>query len=372
MSRTVNLINNQVVISDYLETPFQVGGVSYEQMPYTENWGAEFDLNIDGNIIQSQFFGMALASSWAKVGFTDLIETPIIAIWRDAASITQNLRVIVYHSLAEIETLWQSPNLPQMMNKIWYRVKIWLERDRYLRVLINDVVRFTYWLPPQYAAGQNKRGLNFLNQTSAPAYLKNFILYDRPPDIGTSLTWHHEVINDDFQRPDGPVGNEWTQIGTNAGIAGGRWANTGTADGSRGLIRDTGVTHGAQRVEGTIRNPSSTADASLLLRTTPDGSSGLAANFYSNKVYISLYSDGLANPTMTDYISTSVDIKDGDRLAFSANGEGAWVEVGGRIELMTSLLGQSPGTNPMAGARVSHKLFGDSGAWDDIRILTAF
>ncbi|KZM71052.1 hypothetical protein AWN90_41785 [Nocardia terpenica] len=371
MNRTVNLINNQVVISDYLETPFQVGGVSYEQMPYTQNWGCEFDLNIDGNIIQSQFFGMAISSSWAKVGFTDLTEVPILAVWRNAASITQNLRIIVYHSLAEIETLWQSPNLSQMMNKVWYRVRIWIERDRYLRVFINDVVRFTFWLPSQYAAGPNRRGLNFLNQTSAPAYLKNFILFDRPADIQTGITWHREVIYDDFERQNGPVGNGWTQYGTNAGIVFGRWSSTGTADGSRGIVRDTGVAHGAQRVEGTVRYPSSSAAVSLVLRTTADGNSGLAVNVFSDKAYISLFTGGLASPIFTDYISASVPIADGDRIAFCANGEGAWLEINNKIELMTSLLGQAPGTNPMAGACASRRLFSNSGSWDDIRILTA-
>ncbi|QIS16509.1 hypothetical protein [Nocardia arthritidis] len=371
-NRTVQLIDNQVVIADAFETPFQVGGVSYEAMPFTDTWGCEFDLNIDGNIVQLQFFGIALSSSWAKVGFVDLLEAPILAIWRDVASTTQSLRVVVYHSLSNIETLARSPSLALMMNKIWYRVKILVERDRYLRVFVNDILRFSFWLPPQYAAAPNRRGLNFLNQTSAPAFLKNFILYDRPTDIATGITWHREVVSDDFQRQNGPVTNGWTEFGTGAAIVSGRWAFTGTAEGSAGILRDTGVTHGAQRAEGTIRNPDQSADASLVLRTTPDGSSGLAANICADKIYISLFTGGLTNPTFTDYVSTPCTVKDGDRVVFSANGEGAWIEINGQLQLMTTLDGRAPGANQWAGARVCQVGDNNSGAWDDIQILTAF
>lgn len=371
-SRLVQLVSNQLVIADALSTPFQVGGVSYEFMPYTKNWGVEFDINIDGNVIQQQFFAMAFSSSWAKVGFSDLIEVPMVAIWRDPASTTQNIRVIVYRSLAQIDTLAQTGSIDGLINKNWYRIKMWVDNDRYVRVFINDTLYFAYWLPSQYATGPNKRGLNLLNQTTNPAYIKSYFHYDRPTDFQTGITWHNQVVYDDFARADGAVGNGWLQVGTDAGIVGGRWATTGTNNGSRALLRDTAVTHGAQRVEGVIRSPSSTSDSSLYLRVSSDGTNGLAANFYSGGIYLSRFTGGLASPTMIDYVSTGLAINDGDQLALSVNGECAWVEVNGTIQLMAYLNGYVPGTNQWAGARVGRKSSSNSGSWDDLRILTAF
>lgn len=369
--RPVQLLNNQLVIADALATPFKVGGVSYEFMPYTKNWGIEFDLNIDGNIIQQQFFAMALSSSWAKVGFSDLIEVPMFAIWRDQTSTTQNLRVIVYRSLAQIDTLAQSESINGLINKQWYRVKLWVDNDRYVRWYINDTLYFAYWLPSQYAAAPNRRGMNLLNQTTNPAYIRNYRHYDRPSDFQIGITWHNQVVFDNFNS--GVLNPAWVQTGADAGISNGQWVTTGSNDGSRALTVNTAVTHGAQRVEGVIRNPAaSNADASLLLRVAADGTSGLAANFYSGGVYLARFTGSLTTPTMLDYTSTGITIKDGDRVAFSVNGEGAWVEVNGVIVLMAFLNGYVPGTQPRAGARVSRRNFTNSGGWDELKVLTAF
>ncbi|MFE2997939.1 hypothetical protein ACFXG4_23335 [Nocardia sp. NPDC059246] len=364
----MSLQSNTMVIADALETPFQVGGVSYEKMAFTPSWGVEFDLKIDGNVIQQQIFAMAISSSWTKVGFSDLIEVPMVAIWRDPGAVvnTNDIRVIVYHSLADIQTLAQTAKMGGLQDNSWYRVRLWLDEDRLVRVFINDTFVFQYWLPEQYAAGPNRRALNILNQTTNQAYIHNFMLYDKKSDLQTKIQWTREAFYDDFNRANGSVGNGWTTYG-NAGIVSNAWLGS-TGSNSAGILRDTGVTHGAHRVEGIIQSPSSSADCSLVCRAKSDGSEGLVANFYNGGIYLSRFSGGLTNPTFFDFNYRAYTVTGGMKVALCANGEAAWVEIDGRIVVMGHMNGSVPATQTYAGARVKP----GSGSWDDIRIKTAF
>ncbi|WP_128145408.1 hypothetical protein [Nocardia africana] len=370
-SRTVQLVSNQLVIADALETPFQVGGVSYEMMPFTRNYGCEYDLHIDGNIVQQQFWAMAISPSWAKVGFSDLINLPMVAIWRDVASTTQNIRIIIYRSLAQIDTLAQSSSVGGLINNQWYRLKMLVERDRLIRVYVNDTFLFAYWLPQQYKSGPLARGINMLNQTTNPAYVKNFVLYDRQSDFPTMVEADWATVkSDEFDRPDGAVGNGWVQVGADAGIVGGKWGSTGTANGSRALLTNTGATDGVQRVVGKFGSaPNSTADSSLLLRVSSDGTTGLAANFYNGRIYLARFTGGLANPTMVDYQSDAANLNGTETVAFACDAQHAWIEVNGATAVMADLNNQVPVADSWAGARVERTSGTNSPSWDRLSVF---
>ena len=372
-ARHVWLESNMLCIADYLNTPMALGGVSYEMQAFSPYWGFEFDLNIDGNVIQEQFWGAAISSSWASVAFTDLANVPIITIYRGAISAVNTIRVIVYHALNTIEVLAETNTWNGLMAKNWYRFRVLIDRDRLVRVFINSTFALQYWLPAAYASGLGKRAVNYLNQTSAPSYQANYQLYDRISDfpIMVEADWA-AVKSDDFQRPDGAVGNGWAQLGGAAAIAGGKWSPTGTTDGSRMLLTDTGASDGRQRVDGVFgAAPNNTADCSLLLRVSPDGSTGLAANYYAGRVYIARFTGGPSNPTMIDYTNSAITINGTVPVSFQSDAQHAWVELGGAVVLMADLNNQVSVTNSRAGARVERQSGVNSPSWDALAVYRA-
>ncbi|MGW3545908.1 hypothetical protein ACWDNI_35950 [Nocardia niigatensis] len=372
-NRAVWLEGNVLKIADGLSTPMQLGGVSYWRMPFTQNWGAEFDLNLDGNVIMEQFFAMCISPSWTSVAFTDLKELPMISIYRGVFSATASVRILVYHDLNFHDTLASTQEYSGLMNRSWYRVTILVDRDRLIRVYIGGVFVFQFWLSTALKSGPGRRALNFLNQTTSVSEMKNYVLFDQPSDFQSVAPWS-TVHYDDFNRPDGAPGNGWTQQGANAGIVGNSWSVTGTSDTSVGLLRDTGVTNGVQRVEGVIGGnlpPSGGADASLILRAKPDGSEGLAANFFSGHIYLSRFTGGLNNPTFTDYMDTGeITVPNGTKAAFAATDQAAWIELNGGIVLMADVNHKVTTANSWGGARVSRRSGNNSASWNDLRLMT--
>lgn len=370
--RTVWLESNVLKIQDYLETPFEMGGVSYEKQPFTQNWGTDFDLNIDGNVLQQQFWGATITPSWANVHFTGIAERPIIAIWRDALSAVNTIRIIVYHSSGSVETLISTGSLSGLMSRLWYRFRIVVDRDRLVRVYTDSTLALQHWLPVQYKSALGNRALSFLNQTSAWSEMKNYRVFDHDTIFKTVTQWTSQVKYDDFNRANGAVGNGWTQIGTNAAIVNNSWSTTGTTDGARGLLVDTGSTNGAQRVEAVIGGniaPNTSAEASLVLRCNAAGDSAIVCNVYSTVIYIARLTDSMTNSTMIDYTTTPVTITAGTKIAFSIVGDGAWVEVNDVVVLLADVNGLSPITNSWAGLRVCRR-GANSASWNDARVLT--
>lgn len=372
-SRSVWLENNVLKINDGLSTPMQLGGVSYWQMPFTQNWGCQMDLNIDGNIIQEQFWAACISPSWTSVAFTDLKELPMVAIYRGPFSGTAAVVILVYHDLNFHDLLAQSEQFSGLMNRLTYQLRILVDRDRLLRVYIDGVLRMQYWLSSSMASGPGRRALNFLNQTSAWSEQRNFILFDQPSDFNSVAPWT-SVFYDDFNRADGSPGNGWTTQGSNAGIVGNSWSVTGTSDSSTGLIRDTGVTSGIQRVEAVVGGnfgPGTGADASLVARTNATASEGVSANFYSNHIYLSHWTGSLDSPTWIDYMDTAeVPVSAGATVALCCSAQAAWVEVNGQIAVMADLNGRVTLTNSWAGLRVSRRSSTNANSWNDVRLLT--
>ncbi|MEU1432116.1 hypothetical protein ABZ412_34120 [Nocardia sp. NPDC005746] len=372
--RNVWLENNILSIADGLSTPMQLGGVSYEQQPFTSNWGCEMDLNIDGAIlIQQQFFAACISPTWTSVAFTDLANRPMVAIHRNVGQVGNTLKVMVYHDLNTIETLAETGELSGLMNRTWCRFTVLVDRDRLVRAYINGVFLIQQWLPSGYASGPGKRAMNFLNQCTAWSMQRNFVLFDQVSDFQSVAPWS-EVYADNFNRVNGPPGNGWTQLGTDAAIVNNTWSTTGTTAGSRGLIRDTGVTNGVQRIEGTIGGdlpPSSQADSSLILRTNATGSEGLAANIFSGHLYLAHFTGGLEAPTFSDFENTDeIAVPDGATLAFAVTGQAAWIELNGAIVLMADVNHTVTTTNSWAGLRVERASSSNSASWNDVRILT--
>ncbi|MFE7798992.1 hypothetical protein [Nocardia sp. NPDC057440] len=371
--RTVWLDSNVLKIQDYSETPFELGGVSYEKQPFTSNWGTDFDVNLDGNVIQQQFWGAALTPSWANVGFTGIVERPIIAIYRDPLSAVNSVRILVYHSVASIETLVSTANFSGFMNRTWWHFRVLVDRDRLVRFYWNHILVLQYWLPSAYKSSLGNRALSFLNQTSAWSEQKNYRVFDHDSIFKTVTQWPHTVKFDDFNRTNGAVSNGWTQFGANAAIVSNSWSTTGTTDGSRAIVVNTGATNGAQRVEATIGGniaPNTGADASLVLRCNAAGTAGLMVNVYSTAVFIARFTGSLDNPTMLDYTSTPIAISSGMKIAFSIVGDGAWVEVNDVVVLLADVNGHLPLTDSWAGVRVSRRSSTNSASWNDARVLT--
>jgi len=380
LSRTVGLVAaggvNELRIADYSETVFQVGGVSYERMALTNNWGAEFDLNIDGNILQLQYFGMVISPSWAKVGFSSLNDLPMITVWREVASASNSIKLIVYRGISTYDTLASTIEYGGLMNRSWYRLRIMVSLDHLVRVYYYSTLLMQYWLPNSLAPGPNRRALSFLNQTSAYSQMRNFRQGDYAPDynILRPSQWA-EVFADDFNRPDGAVDNGWTQLGTGAEIRSGSWTNIGTTNARRAIIRDTGNTNGVQRVEAVLGGfvDPTTVSASLVLRTNSTGDSGLLASFANGQITITRFTSSLGTGSLsgTTYVSTPDrgTLANNLGVAFCANGEFAWVEVNGVVVLMaqvsTAVVGQYAGAVVLRAGGI------DSGSWNSVRLMEA-
>lgn len=375
-NRTVGLVSNELRIADYSETIFEVGGVSYEKMALTNNWGAEFDINIDGNVLQLQYFGACISSSWAKVGFSSLNNLPMIAVWREAGTATNSIKLIVYRSLSSYDVLASTVEYNGLMNRTWYRLRIMVSLDHLIRVYYYNTLLLQYWLPNDLASGPNRRALSFLNQTSAYSQQKNFRQGDYAPDyqIMRPSQWT-EVFADDFNRPDGAVGNGWTQYGADAALRSGSWSTIGTTNGNRGLLRDSGITIGVQRIEGTLGGfiDPKTAGASLILRANAAGTEGLLATFADNAITISRFTSSLSGATLSgvNYVNTPDYgvLANNLPVAFCANGDFAWIEVSGQVAIMCQVTSSPTGT--YMGARVQRASGIDSASWNSLRLMQA-
>ncbi|WP_280201400.1 hypothetical protein [Nocardia cyriacigeorgica] len=351
------------------------GGESYEFMPFTPNFGIEWEMYWPAGGATAQYFNLFIIENWAKVGVNyanllcirlrhriDAVGGDDIAIWEFNSFMTPGREIVV-------------AQVPQKYEAGTTTVRVWIDRDMLVRVWVNNTYLLQAVPTANHRTGPERRGINFMNAGHPSAWVRWTKIYDRPTDFHTALAWNNTVIDDNFNRADGAVGNGWTQLGADAGLVGGSWSHISGNDTSVGLIRDTGVTHGAQRIEAVIGGnvpPHADRDSSLILRTNATGSEGLAANFYSGGVFLARFTGSLQSPTFHDFVSTAATITAGDTLAFSCNGEGAWIERNGQIILLAHLNGTVSGTNRYVGLRVERDSFNDSASWNSAKVLTPF
>ncbi|CRY79805.1 hypothetical protein SAMN05421776_11747 [Nocardia farcinica] len=351
------------------------GGPSYQWQPFTPNWGLDFEIYWPVEGLASQGFSTYFTDSWSRIGASFQNVVGVRLMYAPAAGGNQ---VMVSHfqnvmSWDGDAATWASPVPFGGSGNVWLRV--WCERDEWVRIWVNGTYVGSCMIKPSFKLGPDRRCVRFLNTALANAQMLWLDHYDRPSSIPPKQVWS-EVFYDDFNRPDGEAGNGWTQIGQNAALRSGEWSTIGTTDGSRGLIRDTGITSGMVRVEataGTFSAPKTGADSSLILCSNAAGTEGLSANIFAGSLYIARYSGSLTNPSMIDFdqLTSGVSVSPGDKVAFCVYQGIAWIEINGTPRLYTGNAHRViPPTNTFAGLRVSRASFADSNSWNDVRIFS--
>jgi hypothetical protein len=349
-------------------------GPSYQWQPFTPNWGFECEVWYPVEGIDRQLF---------VVGFTDS--------WSTIAAPFQNVVGVALHHIFggedkveywEMPSMWVSP----IANQSWtspvgaffgqsLTIRVWCENDEWIRIWLNNQYVGSMRISDSYKLGPGRRCMRFMNRSYCHCYVRWVDHYDRTPSIPPVTVWS-SVQYDDFNRADGPVGGVWTQFGTNAGIVNNSWSNTGTTDGGRGLLWDTGNGSGKIRIEATAggnTNPNNTAASSLILCSNVDGSQALAANIFQGALYVSNLSGSLVSPTMADLNSlpSGVTVAPGDRVAFSVHNGTCWIEINGIPKLYVGQAhGTVPATNTYAGLRVERRSGTNSHSWNDVRVFS--
>ena len=352
------------------------GGESYAFQPFTPNWGLEFEVWFPVEGLAAQGFSTYFTDSWTKIGAAFLNCVGVRFMHAPAAG-GDTIQVAEFSNVMSMNSSKASWGSPVGYYGQTLTVRIWIQNDEWLRVWLNGTYVGSCMISPSFKLGPGRRCVRFLNTALCDVWMRWIDHYDRTSSIPSVNVWS-SLFYDDFNRANGAAGNGWTQVGADAAIQNNSWANTGTADGCRGLVRDTGVTSGKVRVEavaGGNNAPNSTVTAALVACSNVDATQGLCANICSNKVYISRFSSSLggSSPTFTvlDQLSSGVSIASGDLLAFSLYNGVAWLEKNGTPILYTgNAHGVVPQTNSYAGLAVARSSSNISNSWNDVRIYS--
>lgn len=360
-----------VIPANYSHT--QGGGESYEFQPFTPNWGLEFELWFPVEGLLAQNFGVFFTDSWAKIGgsFQNMVGFRLMhTTAQDNIQFGQFPGILGGPSGFRD---WASP-IGAYLGQ-WVTVRIWIENDEWVRLWLNNVYVGSTTITGDYKTGPTRRCIRFLNEALCTATFNWIDHYDRTPTLPPSTVWS-PVFYDDFNRTNGAPGNGWTQFGSAGQIANNSYSPTGTTDHSSGILRDTGNGSGKVRIEATYggnTGPNSEADSSLILCSNAAGTQALAANVFSNRLYISNLSGSLTSPTMTDQqaMTTGVSVASGDKVAFSIHNTTGWVEINGVPRLYAGSIHDAvPASNTYAGLRVERAPFNNSASWNDVRIFS--
>ncbi|MCM6778017.1 hypothetical protein NDR87_31020 [Nocardia sp. CDC159] len=371
----INALEELHIPSNYASN--NAGGESYEFQPFTPNSGFEMEFWWPVEGLAAQGFGLYFTDTWARVGAT-FANAVGVRLWHRAEGLGgEEVYFVEYPSIFESGTflgVFQSP-VPFFGNTLTLRV--WFDDDRWMRAWLNGNFIGARTIEPTFRLGPGRRCIRTSNTALCDAWVRWVDHYDRPSSIPSAQVWS-SVFYDDFNRANGDPGNGWTQIGTNASIQNNSWSTTGTTDGSRGLIRDTGIASGKIRIEATVGGNTginNTADSGLVLCSNSAGTQGLCANIFGNRVFLSRFSTALSSnpPTFTDFdaMQSGIAIGNGDLLAFSVYNGNAWLEVNGeRVLYATGIHSVVPATNSYAGLRVERASSNNSNAWNDVRIYS--
>ncbi|WP_280265329.1 hypothetical protein [Nocardia wallacei] len=348
------------------------GGESWEWQPFTPHWGIDFTIwwPVGGNLAQA--FDAYFTDSWTKIGaaFTNLAGIRISHAPLDTG---QTIHVAQAANVLAGAVLKRFPS-PIAFNGNYLPLRMWVDDDRWIRVWLGGTYLGSATLHPTYYFGPTRRCVRFLNEASNDAWIKPIHHYDRTPTIPSGITWTQQFY-DDFNRGNGPVANGWTVFGAEGQIVNGSYSTTGTSDGSRGILRPTGITNGRMRIETTIGGnigPNNTADSSIVLCANSGGTAALTANIFGNALYLSRLSGSLTSPTFTDFDSlTGISVASGDAVAWSVFDGVGWLEVNGVRRLYAAdVHALVSAGNEYAGLRVERApIAQNSNSWNDIRIL---
>ncbi len=374
--------SNNIELDAVPQVTGNLGGVSFEHSCFTDCWGFDFALKANvGGTLAVPFMAFP-TSSWAKVSpdMNNLVK--IEWQYRSAIVGSHQLRVLKYtNPLANGDPQFGTTFTQNMFDGNWHDHRVLIDGDELVRIYIDGVAYLQGFLDSTLKLSPGKRAVNFQNGTGANnIQMANFKLYDQATPLGIYNNSWASIFSDNFNRANGAVANGWTQLGTNASIVSNSWATTGTTDGNRAIIRNSGITNGIQRIEATIGGssaPNNTADAGLVLCCNSAGTQGLSLNVFGNALYISRFSSVLSGSSITfndlAQIPSGITISSGDVLAFCLKNGVAWAEINGQKVLTTTNNANAvvPASNSWMGARVHRASFNNSASWNDVNLMQA-
>ncbi|QDP45190.1 virion structural protein [Gordonia phage Mayweather] len=354
-----------------------ITGWSYEHTCFTKSWGVAFYTSCVASGLAAQPIRVFLNKpSWTRVNpnFNNLACLNIV--YR-TPGLSCQAAVVTFANATATGSAYGTVDIPRdVFEGPWHFWNIKVDDDKIVRVYLDGQLIINVALPAGYEASLGSRAANFQSGMFSTVSLDRFVLYDQyPPDPPWRVyNWAQEFY-DDFNRANSStVGNGWTQFGSGGGIVSNSYGNV-SGTGGRGILRNSGITNGVQRVEATIGGadgPTSGSDSSLFLRMNSAGNSGLAANFFSNMLYVARLSGSIESPTMTDLASQSATFANGDKVAFCTTDDYAWVERNGVTVLSTLGANSVPASQSHVGARVEKPgtFSSNSHSWNDIRVLS--
>jgi hypothetical protein len=183
-------------------------------------------------------------------------------------------------------------------------------------------------------------------------------------------------IFDDFNRANstGSIGPLWTKFGgtlitlTNNSFS---YASGLVSDGSGGIVTNDSINTDDGYVEVVLGGnlaPNNTSDASLIGRMNSTGSSGIAANIFGNKCYISAFSGSLTSPAFTDFANNSTTWASGDTARLEFQGSSYTLKKNGTTVLTAT---GSTNTGPSyrrGGLRVERGSFNSSSSFNSFKL----
>jgi len=359
--------------------PDNFGGMSYEFEPYTQDYGFEAEVWFPvSGLLTAQWIDLYLMANWAKNFRGVYSQATAIMVSSQPAIDGHTMKIREYSSVGLSWRDVASGPTPTSLSGNYFTWKVWVDGDSLVRVYMNDTLVCQGMLNGSYRTGPGKRGLN-LWCCRCDSWYRWIKWYDRPTDFPDSLPFTTQSY-DDFTAPDGDAtalsARGWTTFGSDQGIRNNTYSTTGTTNGNRAILKNTGITNGAQRVEGVIGgniNPNPDVHSGLILRGNSAGTAGLMAKFESNSVQISRFTSSLSGGSITyadgPINTTGISIGSGATCAFECNGNYAWAEVNGvkvcQAQVNTTAL---PTTNSWCGAHVQRS-GSDSASWNDLRIM---
>jgi hypothetical protein len=384
-SVTADLVGNRMRIND--ADWFQTGGIGFEHQPLTPNWGIEFRTEFASYSGGDSGIKLSISNNWPQGGASKRY-IPVISMAKDTDSEDPTThRITLYRkdtesflNLGTVADIYSFSSVEWAMPHNW-RIRCF--NDKTFAIWMDDIVRIVYTYSDSDAAyrpGPGTRGVNFQRiGSSIDCFIDNFAIYDMLVPLPTADQWVSQFY-DDFNRTNNTtIGNGWTKVGANAAISSNAYATTGTTDGSRGIYQSTPLSSGNMRLETVWGGPNNVTVfqcSSLIGRMNSAGSLGIAANFFSDKIYIAKMTGSLSSPTFVDLAvskSLPANVANGAKYALCIYGDEAWVEdaAGNFLVFADGINAASPDTNRYFGARVQRGAFINSQSFNDYRALTA-
>jgi len=359
-----------------------IGGWGYEHQPYTKYWGAEYDYKTalnSGGATDSMTYAI-IGAGWPARGVVNFFFPPdslkLQLFHRNPLAGTKDVLQLVRINANSTETLIKEENLPggSAWWGNWHNFKTWVDDDRNVRIYHDGALMLVAEIPSNVRPSLYYRAFNFLHGVQSQyGYLRNFRTYDRAHDLAWSL-----IFAETFNRANGAVDNGWSQLGSNAGIVNNSWSTTGTSDGGRALLRDTGITSGSCRIEGIIGGNigvGSTQHSDLLLCANgTTGTQAIVVRLNNSTISIGRYSGSFTgtSPSFTEYRNFPYSPSNGDIVGAALKNGTIIVDLNGAyVGFAEGVHDVVPASNSWYGLRVKRQTFGNSFSWNDCNIFQA-